>query len=133
MSQLEPYLTDSEVSAVATKIIDEEPKLQRYNSDFVTTRIEPPWHGQLPDGRTGWTRNPVVQFVIVSDHPRPLQRKHGFRHATVAAAWEKAYEEAVRENKHLVTGNQMSPAERIFRAVAAKHIEELDSLASIIN
>lgn len=132
-SQLEPYLSDSEVGSVATKIIDEEPWLQRYNSDFVTTRIDPPWHGQLPDGRTGWTRYPVVQFVIVSDHPRPLQRKYGARHGTVAAVWEKAYEDSVKESRHLVSGDRIAPAERIFRAVAAKHIEELESLASIMN
>jgi hypothetical protein len=130
---MEPYLSDQEVSAVATKIIDEQPLLQRYNSDFATARIEPPWHGILPNGRTGWTSYPVVQFVIVSDHPRPLQRSFGVRHGTHACAWERAYEKAAKEFRDSVTGDSISPLERIFRAVAAKHIEELESLASIIN
>lgn len=138
MSQLEPYLSDQEVSTVATKIIDEHPILQRYNSDFVTARIEPPWHGQLPDGRIGWTNHPVVQFIIVSDHPRSNKYKllgagSGTRHTTVAAAWERAYEDAAKEHKHLVSSDQMSPLERIFRGVTARHIEQLESLASIIN
>lgn len=133
MSQLEPYLSDNEVGAVATRIISESPVLQRYNSDFVTTRIEPPWHGRLPNGSTGWTSNPVVQFVVVSDHPRALQYKMGVRHATVATAWERAYEEAVKDHAHLVSGDAVQPLERIFRGVAAKHIEELTKLASIIN
>ena len=133
MSQLEPYLSDQEVSTVATKIIDEHEKLQRYNSDFVTTRIEPPWHGQLPDGRVGWTSHPVVQFVVISDHPRPLQKKYGVRHGTYATAWERAYESAAKDFKDFVTGDTMPPLERIFRGVVAKHIEELDSLASIMN
>ena len=133
MSQLEPYLSDQEVSSVATKIIDENEKLQRYNSAFVTTRVEPPWHGQLPDGRVGWTAYPVVQFVILSDHPRPLQRSFGLKHGTYGSAWEGAYESAAKDFKRSVTGDTMSPLERIFRGVAAKHIEELDSLASIMN
>lgn len=135
MGQIEPYLSDQEVSSVATRIIDENAVLQRYNSDFLTTRIEPPWHGVLPDGTTGWTTRPVVQFIIVSDYPktRPIQRKHGVRHATVAAAWERAYEEAVKEEKHKVQGDRMPSLERIFRGVTKKHIEELESLASIMN
>ena len=133
MSKLEPYLSDQEVSSVATRIIDENPVLQRHNTDFVTARIEPPWHGLRPDGRTGWTTRPVVQFIAVSDHPRPLQRKYGFRHATVASAWEMAYEDAVKEYKHKVHGDQVTPLERIFRGVAQRHIEELESLSSIIN
>ena len=135
MAKIEPYLSDQEVSAVATRILDEYKVLQRHNSDFLTTRIEPPWHGLLPNGRTGWTTAPVVQFIIVSDYPktRPLQHRLGVRHATVAAAWERVYEKAAKEREHFVTGDEMPPLERIFRGVAAKHIEELASLASIIN
>jgi hypothetical protein len=133
VSQLEPYLSDIEVHEVQSRLYEEFPQLIAWNTDFVTTRIEPPWYGQLPDGTTGRTTNPVVQFLIVSDHPRPIQRLQGARHGTVASAWQQAFESAVKEQKHLVVGDKKSPLETVFRMVLIKHIEEMASLKSIIN
>jgi len=130
--KLEPYLPDQRVSAVQDRLYDENPKLRDWNTDFVTGRIEPPWHGVLPDGSTRWTHTPVVQFIVVSDHPRPIQRKMGIRHATVGAIWPDAFEEAERENHHYVSEGD-SPEERIFRGVLAKHLWEMDRLGRIIN
>jgi len=131
VSQLEPFLPDVEVHAIQSKLYDEYPQLIDWNTDFATTRIEPPWHGQLPDGTTRTTRHPVVQFVIVSDHPRAIQRKMGVRHGTVATAWEQAYRDAV--STHYVSGDKMAPLETIFRGVLKKHIDEMASLNSIMN
>jgi hypothetical protein len=134
MSKLEPYLTDGEVARVQEKMYDEFPVLSDYHTDLVTARIEPPWYGQLPDGTTGHTNHAVVQFVAVSDNPRPIQRKMGVRHATVAAVWPQAFEDARSEQKHFVVGEQtIDPLERIFRMVIAKHLDEMDSLKSIMN
>ena len=132
MSQLEPYLTDEQVLRVQEKLYDEFPILQEYQTDFVSARIDPPWHGLLPNGKTGWTNSAVVQFVAVSDHPRPIQKKMGVRHGTTAVVWERAFEASVRESKHFVDDRQ-PPEERIFRLLAAKHIEEMKSLSSIIS
>jgi len=133
MSQLEPYLSDQEVNDVQSRLFEEYPQLIGFNTDFATTRIEPPWHGQLPDGSTGWTRNPVVQFVVVSDHPRPIQRKMGVRHGTVAATWQLAYELAVKSDGHYVIGSKDHPLMIIFRGLVKQHIDEMESLASIMN
>jgi hypothetical protein len=131
--KLEPYLSDQRVGRVAEKLYEEFPILHDYGTDFATGRIEPPWHGILPNGTTGWTTHPVVQFIVVSDHPRPIQKKMGVRHATTAVIWPAAFEEAEKEQKHLVSGDEASPEERIFRVALAKHLDEMDSLKSIIN
>lgn len=132
MSQLEPYLPDDRVLRVQSKLYDEFPILQEYGTDFATGRIEPPWHGLLPNGRTGWTNNAVLQFIVVSDHPRPIQKRMGVRHGTTAAIWERAFEDSVNDAKHFVDDRQ-PPEERIFRLLAAKHISEMQSLASIMS
>lgn len=133
MSQLEPYLPDADVLAIQEKMYEAYPKLIRYNTDFVTTRIEPPWHGQLPDGTTRTTDQPVVQFVVVSDHPRPIQRKMGVRHGTVATAWQQAFEQSMKDGDHYVIGGKMGPLETIFRGLVHKHLQELDKLGRIMN
>ena len=133
MSQLEPYLPDADVHALQTKLYEEFPRLIAWNTDLVTTRIEPPWHGQLPDGTTGWTRNPVVQFVLVSDHPRPMQSRMGVRHGTVATLWQAAFEQALKDEGHYVIGGNMGTLEYIFRGLLRKHVGEMESLASIMN
>jgi hypothetical protein len=132
--KLEPYLSDDRVQRVAEKLYDEYPILKRYPTDFATGRIEAPWHGQLPDGSTGWTQHPVVQFIMVSDHPRPIQRRMGVRHASTATIWPSAFEAADKEGEHYVIGETtLSPEERIFRALAMKHIVDLDKLSRIQN
>lgn len=130
--KLEPFLSDQRVSQVQDRLYEENPKLRDYNTDFVTGRIEPPWHGVLPDGSTGWTTHPVVQFIIVSDHPRPIQRKMGVRHATVGAIWPDAFTDAEKAKGHYVS-DEASPEERIFRGVLAKHLWEMDRLGRIMN
>lgn len=129
--KLEPYLSDERVGRVAEKLGESFPVLREWNTDFVTGIISPPWHGLLPDGTTGWTTNEVVQFIVVSDHPRPLQRRMGVRHATTGAIWPAAFQEAAKEESHYVVGETVSAEERIFSAVLAKHITEMNSLASI--
>jgi hypothetical protein len=133
VSQLEPYLPDEEVLEVQNILYEEYPMLQKWNTNLVTTRIEPPWHGQLPDGTTRTTTHPVVQFLVVSDHPRPIQRKQGVRHGTVAISWQRAYEDAVKEQAHKVSGDEISPLENIFRTTLTKHVSEMKSLAQIMN
>lgn len=132
-SQMEPYLADSEVLEVQGKLYDEYPQLKDWNTNLVTTRIEPPWHGQLPDGRTGWTQHPVVQFVVVSDHPRPIQRRMGVRHGTYAVAWQNVFESTRKARSHYVSNGETDPLETIFRAVLKQHIGEIRRLALIIN
>lgn len=129
--KLEPYLSDERVQRVAEKLYGEYPILQRYPTDFATARIEPPWHGQLPDGSTGWTTHPVVQFILVSDHPRPTQRRMGVRHASTGTIWPAAFEATEKEESHVVTAGKEAPEERIFRALALKHIVDLDRLSRI--
>jgi len=133
VSQLEPYLPDADVHAIQSKLYEAFPKLIAWNTDLVTTRIEPPWYGNLPDGTTGRTTNPVVQFLVVSDHPRPIQRAQGVRHGTVASAWQRAFEEAQKGFGHYVISGKMGPLETIFRMVLNKHLKEMESLSQIIN
>lgn len=131
---LEPYLSDERVERVAEKLSKEYPILKRYPTDFATARIEAPWHGQLPDGSVGWTEWPVVQFVVVSDHPRPTQRRMGVRHATTGTIWPSAFEAAEKDAAHYVVGeNTESPEERIFTGLVMKHIVDLDRLSRIQN
>jgi hypothetical protein len=133
VSQLEPYLPDVDVQAIQAKLYDAYPRLIEWNTDVVTTRIAPPWHGQLPDGTTGTTKHAVLQFILISDHPRPMQRSKGIRHGTVASAWQQAFEQAMADEGHYVIGGSMGPLAQIFAGVLQKHIEEMESLASIIN
>lgn len=131
MPKLEPYLSDERVGRVASKLYEEFPKLSEWNTDFATGRIEPPWHGQLPEGSVGWATTPVVQFIVVSDHPRPIQRKMGVRHATTGTIWPGAFEAADKEESHYVVGEKASAEERIFRAVLSRHLWEMDRLSRI--
>lgn len=130
---MEPYLPDADVLAVQQKLYEEFPQLIGFNTDFVTTRIEPPYKGQLPDGTTGWTRHPVVQFIVVSDHPRPIQRKMGVRHGTVSSAWEQAFSTAMKEGGHFVIGGKMGPLEDVFRMTLTRHLYEMKKLSRIMN
>jgi len=131
--QIEVYLPDATVHAVQEKLYEKYPALIDWNTDFVSTRIEPPWYGPLPDGTTGTTNNPVVQFGCVSDHPRPIQRDQGVRHGTMATAWQQAFEDSKKEFGDYVVGGSLGPLESIFSMVVQKHIGEMKSLASIIN
>ena len=131
MPKLEPYLSDERVGRVAEKLGQEHQRLEDWNTDFVTAIIEPPWHGQLPEGNVGWATTPVVQFIVVSDHPRPIQKRMGVRHATTGTIWPKAFEEADKEESHYVVGEKQSVEERIFRAVLARHMWEMDRLSRI--
>lgn len=134
MSDQEVYLPDERVIPVQDKLYLEYPLFVDWHTDFVTIRHEPPFTGTLPDGTVGTTQWPVLQFMVVSDYPatRVIQRKMGVRHATAATLWERAWEEADREYKHLV-GVKVDPLERIFRAIAFKHYDEMQSLASLMN
>lgn len=129
--KMEPFLSDQRVGKVAEQLIEENPILVEYGTDFATAIIEPPWHGTLPSGYNGWTMNPVVQFIMISDHPRPIQKKQGARHGTTATIWPAAFEEADKERSHYVDG-RLSPEENIFRGMLKKHLEEMASLKSII-
>lgn len=57
----------------------------------------------------------------------------GIRHGTVATVWQQAFEGAQREKGHLVSNGSQSPLETIFRGVLKKHLDEMESLKSIIN
>jgi hypothetical protein len=130
--KLHAHLPDSRVLPIQERLWLERPILAKYNAMFATSVIEPPWTGQLPDGRVGTTQHRVCQFIISSEHPRPLQRRLGLSHVSIASAWKHAWDNAERERKHYVTGGEMDPAERIFRALAAKHVSDLLSLESMI-
>ena len=132
--KLEPFLSDQRVGPVAERLIEEFPVLVEYNTDFATAIIEPPWHGILPEGNTAWTTHEVVQFFIVSDHPRPIQKRQGARHMTSATIWPAAFELADKDRAHFVTGSdRLSPEETIFRGILTKHLADMESLKSIIS
>lgn len=134
MSQLEPYLSDEEVIPVLEKLRKRFPKFERYDTEIAVGRIEPPWHGQLPEGNVGWTQHPVLQFVISSRHPRPIQQRIGARHNNNAVVWQNAFEETRKERKHYVVGETVQdPLYTIFDGLAMLHNEQLGSLESIIN
>lgn len=126
-------LPDQRVLPIQDKCWMEWPVLAQYEAQFATARVEPPFTGQLPDGTVGTTNYPLMQFVISSKHPRPLQRKHGVNHVSIATAWENAWEESEREREHFVQGGRMDPAEAIFRALAQKHARDLMQLQRIMN
>ena len=129
MDDLEPYLSDHVVHAVQEKAYEKYPRLILWNTDFVTACMPVPWHGTLPNGKNGYTNNPVVEFIVVSDHPRPIQRKNGIRHATVATAWQQAFDESMKEAKN--SADRIDPVEVVFKLTLLKHIDEMESLASI--
>ena len=129
MPDIETYLPDHVVHDVQGKLYSENPRLILYRTDFLTTRINPPWHGALPDGTIGWTEWPVAQFLVVSDHPRPMQRKAGHRHSTLATVWENVFDDALREYR--THNDKPDPGEAVFRLVLAKHMDEMDTLSSI--
>lgn len=131
--QIEPYLSDSEVLRVQEKLYWELPDLRKWGSDFLTVRIAPPWHGVLPSGKVGTTLTPVVQFVISSPNPRPLQRKAGTKQIDLACVYQQHFEEARKEEQHYVSGGQRPALERIFRMVAAQHVRNMHSLEQIIS
>ena len=133
MTQIEPYVPDYDVLRVQQKAYTKFPILLKYKTDFVTTRIQPPFKGLLPDGTTGWTKHALVQFICISDHPRPIQAKMGVRHGTVATAFQQAYDKAVRDMGTFVVGGKPGPLEDIFWGVLQKHLWEMDRLSRIIN
>jgi hypothetical protein len=136
MSSQEVYLPDERVLPVQQKLYEKYPSFIDWNTDFLTVRVED-FEGQLPDGTSGKTPWPVIQFMIVSDYPasRPIQRAQGVRHATVATVWERAWEEGEKEfkNGHYVNSKAEDPLEVIFAGVAHKHVEEITSLSQIMN
>lgn len=133
MQKLEAFLPDDRVTRIQEALYKEHPELRKYPTDLATARIEPPWHGKLPDGRVGWARHPVIQFIIASDHPRPIQRKAGARHVTRAIVWQQAFEDAEREKKFYVDSERVPTEERIFRGMLPKHLWDLDRLSRIQN
>lgn len=111
------------------------PVLADAGTTFVTVRHEPPFTGQLPSGRVGATDNPVVQFLVVSNHPRPIQRKHGLKHITTGTVWEQAWETAEREwqNGHYVNPDAEDPLEVIYGGLLLKHTADYMSLKQMTN
>lgn len=126
--EIEVYLEDVRVLRIQEKLWREYPILLKYGAMFATTTHDGPYTGQLPTGENGTTPHPVVQFIITSTHPRPLQQKHGVPQVSAATVFRQAWEEAEKERKHYVTGGSMDPAEKVFRMLAHKHASDLQSL-----
>ena len=126
----EVYLPDSRLEPVADTILARYPLLMEHNAEFVTVRHEPPFTGQLPEGKVGTSNIPVVQFLIVSQHPRPIQQKMGIKHTTVGTVYEVGWEQAEQEykNGHYVNGGTTDPLLTIYMGLAFKHSEDLRSL-----
>lgn len=131
--QLTVALPDQRVVPIQERLWLRYPSLVRYEAMFVTAYVEPPWTGQLPDGTTGTTRHPLIQFIISSQHPRPLQRKFGIHHVSIATAWRNAWELAEQERGRFVQGGARDPAEAIFAALAQKHARDLQDLERIMD
>ena len=132
LEKIHPYLPDSRVTPLQERMWLEYPLLAKYDARFVTAEIEPPYTGQLPDGSTGTTNHRVCQFIISSEHPRPLQRKMGLQHVSIAIVFKQAWEEAEKERQHYVSNGEMPPLEKAFRMLARKHSGDLATLESII-
>ncbi len=135
MSNQEIFLSDERVLPIQDILCVQFPRLLDHNADFVTIRHEPPFTGQLPDGRVGHADHAVIQFMVVSDNPRWYGRKYGLRHGTTATLWERAWEDSEKErlHGHYVNGESMDPLERIFRGLVFRHLEEMKSLKEIMN
>lgn len=129
----EPYLPDDRVMRHQERAWLRHPVLAKYDAMFATALVEPPYEGQLPDGTTGRTTHPLVQFIVASSHPRPIQRRMGIQHVNVAIAWRRAWDGADKERGHYVQGGAPDPAGTIFDKLAEKHARDLLSLESIID
>jgi hypothetical protein len=129
------YLNDSRVEPVKERIYARFPALFEAGTELVTIRHEPPFTGQLPDGQMGTAGAPVLQFLLVSPHPRPVQRRMGVQHVSVATLWERGWEDAEREHRggHYNGQGHTDPLEVIFMGLALKHNEDLASLKQIMN
>lgn len=135
MAKTEVYLPDERVIPVQEKLVQEYPSILG-STDFLTVRHEPPFTGQLPDGRVGTTDRVVVQFLVVSPHPRRfVYGNPGQKLTTQGAVWESDWEDAEREyrNGHYVNVNAKDPLEVIFRGLVLKHSGDIVSLKQLIN
>lgn len=135
---MEVYLPDNRILPIQEVLVREYPIFLDWDTDFVTVLHHPPFTGPLPDGTSGTTMNEVVQFLLVSDYPatRKIQRDAGVRHATVATAWQRAWEEAdheYRKGGHFAGQGHVDPLLTIFRGLAFQHHREMMDLASITN
>lgn len=135
---MEVYLPDERVWPIQERVVEKYSIFLDWDTDFLTVLHKPPFTGPLPDGTSGTTMNEVVQFLLVSDYPatRKIQREHGIRHGTVAAAWRRAWEEAEHEYRsggHFVGQVNEDPLLAIFASLAAQHYDEMMQLASITN
>lgn len=127
-----PYLPDNVVYPVQEKMWFKYPILAKYVAMFATTSADPGWEGRLPDGTYGISKYPTVQFIIMSKHPRPVQRKYDIPHVSLATAWKQAWDEAQAERRHYVTGEDPEPVEKVFGALAWKHAEDLRNFEEMI-
>lgn len=136
MKEPEVYLPDDRVLPVQERLSRQYPTLISAGSKFVTVRHEPPFTGQLPDGRVGHTDRPIVQFLVVSPHPRRWKYANpGMQHVTVGTVYERDWEDAEGEyrNGHYVHVEKRDPLEVIYAGLARKHVDDLISLNQIID
>lgn len=132
----EVYLPDDRVIPVQEKLVREYPILIESGTEFVSVRHEPPFTGQLPTGEVGSTDRAVVQFLVVSPHPRRwLYGNPGTKLTSTGTVWETDWEEAEQEyrNGHYVHTDKRDPLEVIYAGLCAKHVADLVSLKQIIN
>lgn len=118
-ASLEPYMPDGRVLPIQERAWIRYPILAKYDSQFATALVELP--GQ----------HSKIQFIISSEHPRPVQRKYGYRHVGVATVFQRAWEDSERERRHFVSAGEMDPAERVFRALAQKQVSDLRNLEAM--
>lgn len=138
----EVFLPDDRVLPVQDRLYLKYPRLITTGAEFVTVRHEPPFTGQLPEGRVGTTQSAVVQFLLVSPHPRAeayrargIKVGAGLKHVTAGTVYERGWEEAESEyrNGRYVHVDKRDPLEVIYEPLVIKHLQDWLSLKQLIN
>ena len=130
------YLPDSRVERVREHLLLKYPLLAAEGTELLTVRHEPPFTGQLPGGEVGTTEDVVLQFLLVTPHPRRMVYKQpGMKLTTQGTLWEVGWLEAEREytNNHYVRGEQTDPLQVIYEGLAYKHVQDIISMKQLSN
>ena len=142
MSDNEVYLPDSRVIPILERMWQRYPTLAMAGTEFVTVRHEPPFSGQMPDGRVGTTDEVIVQFLVVSPHPRRFEYRMrnmegamGMLLTTAGTVFEIGWEQAEAEyrNGRYVQVDKRDPLEVIYDGLCQKHVADIVSLNELMN
>jgi hypothetical protein len=131
-SEVQVHLPDDRVLRIQEKVWLRFPILAKYNAILVTALVDAGWEGNLPTGEYGVAPWTVAQFIISSEHPRPVQHKYGIPHISMATVWKQAWDDAERERSQFVSGGDIDPAEKIFMGLGMKHASDLKSFEEMM-